>query len=419
MATGRIRSTRKLKPWLVQQVESGKFPGLVWDDDNKTSFRIPWKHAGKQDFRHDEDAAIFKAWAVYKNKFHNGDKVDAASWKTRLRCALNKSPEFEELPDRSHLDISEPYKVYRIVPVGEQETSGSGKTGKKRKSAVESKDSSSDEGDGEAQNQKRPTLNLDLSSVDYVVVTSPVSPEDSGIGSDSSSTETNSTLQHRHEPLTVSPVLSTQMTNTDMEVTIWYSGIEISRRLVQSGECKISAGAPTMHSCGNMEHIHLPPPDMLPEVDLQSKTKDLLSFLQSGVMVASNSQGIFAQRQRSCQGRIFWSGPCAKQLGEINKLDRHALVKLFDTQDFLRDLELYRTGRESIPSYNVTLCFGEEISNGDIVSEKLITAELKQIMACELVCEASGPHHNVPDQLLQGPPAPYQNPLLPLETHFL
>lgn len=23
-------------------------------------FRIPWKHAGKQDFRKDEDAAIFK-----------------------------------------------------------------------------------------------------------------------------------------------------------------------------------------------------------------------------------------------------------------------------------------------------------------------------------------------------------------------
>lgn len=32
----------------------------MWDDDAKTMFRIPWKHAGKQDFRKDEDAAIFK-----------------------------------------------------------------------------------------------------------------------------------------------------------------------------------------------------------------------------------------------------------------------------------------------------------------------------------------------------------------------
>jgi len=33
---------------------------------------------------------------------------------------LNKSPDFEEVTDRSQLDISEPYKVYRIVPEEEQ-----------------------------------------------------------------------------------------------------------------------------------------------------------------------------------------------------------------------------------------------------------------------------------------------------------
>lgn len=44
----------------LMQVCSGKYPGLVWDDEAKTMFRIPWKHAGKQDFRKDEDAAIFK-----------------------------------------------------------------------------------------------------------------------------------------------------------------------------------------------------------------------------------------------------------------------------------------------------------------------------------------------------------------------
>lgn len=32
----------------------------MWDDQAKTMFRIPWKHAGKQDFRSEEDAAIFK-----------------------------------------------------------------------------------------------------------------------------------------------------------------------------------------------------------------------------------------------------------------------------------------------------------------------------------------------------------------------
>lgn len=60
MATGKARCTRKLRNWIVEQVESGQFPGVCWDDAAKTMFRIPWKHAGKQDFREDQDAAIFK-----------------------------------------------------------------------------------------------------------------------------------------------------------------------------------------------------------------------------------------------------------------------------------------------------------------------------------------------------------------------
>ena len=37
-------------------------------------------------------------------------------WKTRLRCALNKMPDIRELPDRSRLDVSEPYRVYQLLP---------------------------------------------------------------------------------------------------------------------------------------------------------------------------------------------------------------------------------------------------------------------------------------------------------------
>lgn len=53
---------------------------------------------------------------MYKGKFQEGkDKADPSTWKTRLRCALNKSTDFQEVPERSQLDISEPYKVYRIL----------------------------------------------------------------------------------------------------------------------------------------------------------------------------------------------------------------------------------------------------------------------------------------------------------------
>ncbi|XP_041738133.2 interferon regulatory factor 9 isoform X2 [Coregonus clupeaformis] len=121
MASRRIRSTRRLRSWMVEQVSSGKYPGLIWDDNAKTMFRIPWKHAGNQDFR-SEDGAIFKAWAVFKGKLSDGSRADPSFWKTRLRCALNKSPEFREVSERSQLDISQRYKVYRLVPINEQDT---------------------------------------------------------------------------------------------------------------------------------------------------------------------------------------------------------------------------------------------------------------------------------------------------------
>lgn len=52
----------------MSQVESGQFPGVCWDDTAKTMFRIPWKHAGKQDFREDQDAAIFKVRVPFKKR---------------------------------------------------------------------------------------------------------------------------------------------------------------------------------------------------------------------------------------------------------------------------------------------------------------------------------------------------------------
>lgn len=50
----------KLRQWLIDQIDSRKYPGLVWENDEKSIFRIPWKHAGKQDYNREEDAALFK-----------------------------------------------------------------------------------------------------------------------------------------------------------------------------------------------------------------------------------------------------------------------------------------------------------------------------------------------------------------------
>lgn len=109
----------RLRDWLVAQIESGRYPGLRWEDAGKTLFRIPWKHAAKQGYQAQQDAALFRAWAIHKGKHLEGiDKEDPSTWKTRLRCALNKSADFCEVRERSQLDISNPYKVYRLVSDG-------------------------------------------------------------------------------------------------------------------------------------------------------------------------------------------------------------------------------------------------------------------------------------------------------------
>lgn len=50
----------RLREWLIAQIDSGTYAGLSWENEEKTMFRIPWKHAAKQDYRQNQDAALFK-----------------------------------------------------------------------------------------------------------------------------------------------------------------------------------------------------------------------------------------------------------------------------------------------------------------------------------------------------------------------
>ena len=71
----------KLRQWLIEQVACGKYPGLVWENDEKSIFRIPWKHAGKQDYNRDEDAALFKV----------GYGAPERTWLAFTSCATTRS----------------------------------------------------------------------------------------------------------------------------------------------------------------------------------------------------------------------------------------------------------------------------------------------------------------------------------------
>ncbi|CAH8436576.1 unnamed protein product [Heterobilharzia americana] len=105
----------RLRPWLESRLNDGWIEGLKWIDKDKGIFRIPWKHHSKHTWT-EEDAAIFKDWAVVTGRYREGiDIPDWPMWKTRLRCALNKAPDIQEVKQRHNLHCEEPFKVYRFV----------------------------------------------------------------------------------------------------------------------------------------------------------------------------------------------------------------------------------------------------------------------------------------------------------------
>ncbi|XP_033113128.1 uncharacterized protein LOC117113798 [Anneissia japonica] len=113
---GNTNGRQRLRPWLVNKINSGSIKGLEWMDEAKLMFKIPWKHAGKQDYDPEEDSRIFKEWSLHTGKYKPSMTPEPAVWKTRLRTALNKLPDIEEVQDKTQLDIPEPYRVYRLLP---------------------------------------------------------------------------------------------------------------------------------------------------------------------------------------------------------------------------------------------------------------------------------------------------------------
>ncbi|XP_021796764.1 interferon regulatory factor 9 isoform X2 [Papio anubis] len=363
MASGRARCTRKLRNWVVEQVESGQFPGVCWDDTAKTMFRIPWKHAGKQDFREDQDAAFFKAWAIFKGKYKEGDTGGPAVWKTRLRCALNKSPEFEEVPKRGRMDVAEPYKVYRLLPPG----TFSGQPGTQKSPSKQQHSSVSSERKEEEGAMQNCTLSPSVLQESLNNVQTQLRPPFKGIRGPWSFCF----LQSQHQVgLFYSPDYS-------LLLTFIYNGRVVGEAQVQSLDCRLVAEPSGSES--SMEQVLFPKPGPL------EPTQRLLSQLERGILVASNPRGLFVQRL--CPIPISWNAPQAPPGPGPHLLPSNECVELFRTAYFCRDLARYFQGLGPPPKFQVTLNFWEESRGPSHTPQNLITVKMEQAFARYLLEE--------------------------------
>ncbi|XP_040103515.1 interferon regulatory factor 4-like isoform X1 [Oryx dammah] len=385
----------RLREWLVAQIESGRYAGLRWEDAGKTLFRIPWKHAAKQGYQVRQDAALFRAWAIYKGKHLEGiDKEDPSTWKTRLRCALNKSADFCEVPERSQLDISNPYKVYRLLSDGAHDPV--------TKACAPSRE------EGILQSQQKPPGG----------VTEPAcrteEQDASGLVTEDKDKEQPSRLAQQDfllpSPLADhsyqaqnpvhpwSPLPSEDFSNPDcwLHVRLFYRAELVREATALAAEgCSLSPRAATAAA----ERLLGPPPRVaqvrFPEPPASAHVlRRLLPHLERGVLLWVAPEGVFAKRL--CQGRVYWRGPLAPHRARPNKLERERTCQLLDTRRFLAELRAHLQDGRPEPEYQIRLCFGEEYPGPpDQPEDRLIMAHVEPVFARELLLH-SKIHGQVP-----------------------
>lgn len=105
----------RMRPWLENIINSGKYPGVEWLDEEQKMFRLPWKHASRNGWTMNRDACLFQAWAEHTGKYKAKEKPNPKIWKANFRCALNSLPDMEEVMERRSTKGNNAFKVYRII----------------------------------------------------------------------------------------------------------------------------------------------------------------------------------------------------------------------------------------------------------------------------------------------------------------
>ncbi|KAI8504772.1 Interferon regulatory factor [Branchiostoma belcheri] len=104
-------SRQQLPDFLLGRIGQPGYPGLVWQGPRGTLFSLPWPRFDGENFDLNRDTTLFKEWET--NQGRSLHPPNPTKWKARLRNALARSREIEEVSDEDR--TGQPYKLYRFT----------------------------------------------------------------------------------------------------------------------------------------------------------------------------------------------------------------------------------------------------------------------------------------------------------------
>ncbi|XP_053320861.1 interferon regulatory factor 5 [Spea bombifrons] len=419
----------RLKPWLVAQVDSGNYPGLHWEDQDRRLFRIPWRHATRHIPVQDDENTIFKAWAVETGKYQEGvDEPDPAKWKANLRCALNKSREFKLLYDGTKETPMQPFKIYQLCDIPSQnEEQLADDNGCEDEEEIDHIFPRLGIKDLPQYVWPKPEPGFISSCVNNdfrgprELIQHSLSPPDPAVTPVASGAYPGVDLSPQclvsqagvlplpemvPAPLDAelpiqsaipTPIdqgipellISPQMLPlTDLEIKFLYRGKQSGSMIVSNPHgCRLfySNIEPTpeqveLFGPTTLEQVRFPGTDGIGNEKQRFYTNHLLDVMDRGLILSLQGQDIYAIRL--CQCKVFWSGPCANNVDSPNPIEREKRIKLFSLETFLNELIACQKGQtNSLPPYEIFFCFGEEWPDQKPKEKKLITVQVIPVAA--------------------------------------
>ncbi|XP_064635618.1 interferon regulatory factor 4-like isoform X1 [Lineus longissimus] len=403
------REKKRLRDWLEDLLNTGQVPGMRWTDMERGEFLMVWRNGNNRAWT-EEDGFIYREWAIHKGHYKpNPDgtwpEPDYPTWKSRLRCALNRCSDFQEIKQDQKVE----WKMFRMVPKERDPTPDP--TQAAQYGAVQpscstdmyinvyfppnipavvtgikaTPDSSYEEKkppDQMKQSDGFSSLNSEALAgltpeqlANYADELMDISLEnDVKIECDESQEmpDSLSLLSLRSEPKVHDMCFWLRYKSTVIRKCILTN--QKGCQIYNPGSANIPALAPEYEMNG--QHIGLPlPKGYLPGNDDQLHCEDIaniLEYMDNGTQIFTDKQGdIYARRLSRCK---IYCANASMNAAEPYKLPRYQKIKVFDFAAFQQQLLKAKTEGGKVPSVTVVFSLGQKWSWTKSINKMCISA---------------------------------------------